>query len=104
MSVVLEVRLGRVLRAHRERLKFTRAGLARIARVSASSIERVENGEVSATVETLRRLCAALDLAPWSVMREAWAGHDWAERKRVTREQAADKLLSSHVKRRSYAW
>jgi transcriptional regulator with XRE-family HTH domain len=56
-------RLGAAVRAVRIRRRWRQADVAQAARVSASTISRVERGHVdSLTLEVVRRITAALDI------------------------------------------
>jgi len=64
-------RVAAALRRERERLGFSMSQVAERAGLSQQMVSYVERGLRKPTVDTLLRQCAALDLDPSAVLREA---------------------------------
>ncbi|MEV6555926.1 helix-turn-helix transcriptional regulator [Nocardia sp. NPDC051756] len=55
--------IGEELRAHRQKQKLSRAALSDLSGISASTIQRVEEGQRSPDAQQLTKLTAALGLS-----------------------------------------
>jgi len=55
-------RLGTILRIYREKLNKNQGDIAKDADISISMLSQIERGKVSASIDTLMRVCGALDI------------------------------------------
>lgn len=68
---VREAELGTRLRDARKRRGFSQQAVADEAEVSKSFISQLELGRSSASLGTLKRICAVLDIPVWAILDEA---------------------------------
>ena len=66
----LEVSLGRQVRAFRQKLDLTVAGLAKLAGLSIGMLSKIENGLASPSLATLQALAAALHIPVTALFRK----------------------------------
>ena len=71
MPVDQKSAIGRVLRHKREELGISQEKLAELAGVDRSYVSILERGLKSPTVETLERICTALETLPERVLEDA---------------------------------
>lgn len=62
--VDLRHRFGRLVAAHRKRLKLTQDQLASAAEISVDMVSRIETGATGARFNTIEKLAAALGIDP----------------------------------------
>ncbi len=63
--------LGVILRLRRNQQKLTQTDLAGMAETDRSFISDVENGKRNLSINTFIRICQALEIQPWEVLRDA---------------------------------
>ena len=63
MAISLPVRLGRRLRALRERQGWNQAYLAENAGIGRAHLSQIENGAVAARIDTLEQLAQVLEIS-----------------------------------------
>jgi len=71
MPDVVIQRMVCALREQRERLGLSQNEVARRAGLSHTMVMRVEKQERMPTIDTLLRICAALDIELWRLLRSA---------------------------------
>ena len=71
MREIQKSAIGRILRAKRENLGISQETLAERAGVDRSYVSILERGLKSPTLETLERICRALETLPERVLEEA---------------------------------
>ncbi len=69
--MLLSKKIGMVLRTRRLSMKMTQMDLAVAAKTDRSFISDIENGKKNISVNMLERLCAALDVEAWWVVKTA---------------------------------
>src|SRR5690554_5530912 len=67
--------LGMHVRSLRNARGLTQAVLAQRSGVAVDTVRRVEKGSFSASIDTLRKLCAGLDLQPSTLFASLELGH-----------------------------
>ena len=72
------VQLGQALASERVRRRLSQQELAAAAGVAQATVSRIERGDRLPSLETLRRLAAAMELAPFVTLRPTWADVDSA--------------------------
>jgi len=70
--------LGQTLASERVRRRLSQEELAAAAGVAQATVSRIERGDRLPSLETLRRLAAAMELAPFVTLRPRWADVDSA--------------------------
>lgn len=68
--------LGQALASERLRRRLSQQDLAAAARVAQATVSRIERGERLPSLRTLRRLAAAMELAPFMTLRPRWQDVD----------------------------
>lgn len=66
----LEVAIGREVRRHRQLLGMTMSEVSREAGLSTGMLSKIENGQTSPSLETLRRVATALNVPVTSLFRQ----------------------------------
>ena len=69
----LRARVGLVLRQHREALEMSQEAFAESVQMHRTYYSQIERGLKDLRIETLERLCVALEVRMWEVLREAEA-------------------------------
>jgi transcriptional regulator with XRE-family HTH domain len=85
-SNALEAAIGKQARAHRRELGLTAAEVARRAGLSVGMLSKIENGNTSPSLNTLKALSAALDVPVTSLFRQ------FQEEREVTHVRAGEGL------------
>lgn len=67
----LPTRLGIVLRRHREALEISQEAFAESVHMHRTYYSQIERGLKDLRIETLERLCLALEVRMWEVLKEA---------------------------------
>lgn len=67
----LQVRIGEVLRRHREAGEFSQEGFADHIKMHRAYYGAIERGKKNVQLSTLERVCDGLDVQMWEVIREA---------------------------------
>ncbi|MCP4074083.1 MAG: helix-turn-helix domain-containing protein [Hyphomicrobiales bacterium] len=66
----LETAIGREVKSFRNRLKMTVVELAKLAKLSPGMLSKIENGQTSASLGTLKNLAGALNVPVTSLFRQ----------------------------------
>jgi len=64
-------RIGRALKARRKELKLNQDDAAERVGTHRVNYSRLETGKVKYRIDTLEKLCRAVDRKPWQVLKEA---------------------------------
>ncbi|HWK73684.1 MAG TPA: helix-turn-helix transcriptional regulator [Povalibacter sp.] len=64
-------RIGRALKARRKELKLNQDDAAERMGTHRVNYSRLETGKVKYRIDTLEKLCMAVDRKPWQVLKEA---------------------------------
>ncbi|MEJ1966504.1 MAG: helix-turn-helix transcriptional regulator [Gammaproteobacteria bacterium] len=67
----LQVRIGEVVRRHREKNEYTQEGFADHIKMHRAYYGAIERGQKNLQLTTLERVCDGLDVPMWEVMRDA---------------------------------
>ena len=67
----LPPRIGLVLRKHREALEISQEDFAELVQMHRTYYSSIERGLKNIRIETLERICAALEVRIWEVLKEA---------------------------------
>lgn len=71
MAATLLQRLGKALRARREKAGYSQEGFADHIAMHRTYYSAIERGEKNLQLDTLQRICAGLQCRTWEVLREA---------------------------------
>jgi len=67
----LQVRIGEVVRRHREKGDYSQEGFADHIKMHRAYYGAIERGKKNVQLTTLERVCDGLDVSMWEVIREA---------------------------------
>lgn len=67
----LQVRIGEVVRRHREKREYTQEGFADHIKMHRAYYGAIERGQKNLQLTTLERVCDGLDVPMWEVIRDA---------------------------------
>lgn len=67
----LQVRIGEVVRRHREDGEYTQEGFADQIKMHRAYYGAIERGHKNVQLTTLERVCDGLEIPMWEVIREA---------------------------------
>jgi transcriptional regulator with XRE-family HTH domain len=67
----LQVRIGEVVRRHREKGEYSQEGFADHIKMHRAYYGAIERGKKNLQLTTLERVCDGLDVSMWEVLREA---------------------------------
>jgi transcriptional regulator with XRE-family HTH domain len=67
----LPERIGAALRSRREALEISQENFAEMVEMHRTYYSAIERGRKNIRIETLERLCAALETRMWEVIKEA---------------------------------
>lgn len=71
MSNDLPATLGRAIRVRRIALGYSQEGFADHLEMHRTYYGAIERGEKNMTLDTIARVCRALDVEPWRLLKEA---------------------------------
>jgi transcriptional regulator with XRE-family HTH domain len=69
----LQVRIGEVVRRHREKSEYSQEGFADRIKMHRAYYGAIERGKKNVQLTTLERVCDGLDVPMWEVIRDAQA-------------------------------
>jgi len=71
MTAILLKRLGKALRARREKAGYSQEGFADHIEMHRTYYSAIERGEKNVQMETLQRICVGLKCRVWEVLKDA---------------------------------
>jgi len=69
--IPLQTRIGTVLRSHREELEISQEDFAELVQMHRTYYSAIECGLKNIRIGTLERICAAMKIRIWEILKEA---------------------------------